>query len=366
MAPPQHEVAFAIGGLVLLVVVCLLPAWNALSLATDANYVFWAGPSQPLYILFTCGVVVTIYFVGILAFFRLAYYTAHTEQTVMTLVMVILTAFGVSLVWMSRDLIYDADSTYINLMERCEVSDQTHRLYEFAHVLHNIRSGPQCKTRFSVEECVGYEEVFPYTTFLKKLEDDFRCSGFCYPSVANATATTAAPTALLPRSEVTQSRARQRFFGRSGAVLANLGYNSQQQWQQKQEASDEDELRQPEEADEAVQNASDLVPPNLRPPTLFSDANFRTSCEGMAARSMKNLAGDIGWLTCYQGLSLIMAVVLGGFLKLCGFCALKDEVYDVEHHHEAHWLASHPSERLPHASGPAAWSHRAESYHLVG
>ena len=60
------------------------------------------------------------------------------------------------------------------------------------------------------------------------------------------------------------------------------------------------------------------------PPTLFSDANYKASCEGMAARDMRNFAGDIGFQTFYQGIYLVLIAIATGFLKLIGFCVRKD------------------------------------------
>merc|ERR1719159_456519 len=86
-------------------------------------------------------------------------------------------------------LTHQAELTRTNLLYRCDTSEQTHRLYEYSQVLHNIRASPECAKKFSVEECDGYESAPPYTSFLKTLESDFRCSGFCYkanPLVAGA------------------------------------------------------------------------------------------------------------------------------------------------------------------------------------
>merc|ERR1719487_1149447 len=57
------------------------------------------------------------------------------------------------------------------------------------------------------------------------------------------------------------------------------------------------------------------------PPTLFSDANHLATCEGMAARDMKNFAGDVGFQTFYQGIYLVLISIATGFLKIMGFCA---------------------------------------------
>merc|ERR1740120_74186 len=59
------------------------------------------------------------------------------------------------------------------------------------------------------------------------------------------------------------------------------------------------------------------------PPTLFSDANYQASCEGMAARSMINFAGDVGFQTFYQGIYLVLIAISMGVMKLAGYCSHK-------------------------------------------
>merc|ERR1719335_192902 len=87
---------------------------------------------------------------------------------------------------------------YNTLLYRCDYGDQTHKLYEYSQVLYNIRRMPGCANKHSVEDCDGYEPAPPYTTFLKDLENSFRCSGFCYqpnPAQASAGANVSAPGA---------------------------------------------------------------------------------------------------------------------------------------------------------------------------
>merc|ERR1719399_1962888 len=82
----------------------------------------------------------------------------------------------------------------------------THRTFEYWTVLNNIRSQPECATKASVEECAGFEVAAPYTTFLKTMETNFRCSGFCWkppPVLADTSAADAATTAAPAASSAT-------------------------------------------------------------------------------------------------------------------------------------------------------------------
>merc|ERR1719316_976800 len=122
-----------------------------------------------------------------------------SEQTVMMVVNMFITLL--TLMLLSLPLSRQAADTYIALTHRCDYDDLTHRTFEYWTVLNNIRSQPECATKASVEECAGFEVAAPYTTFLKTMETNFRCSGFCWkppPVLADTSgsaATTAAPAA---------------------------------------------------------------------------------------------------------------------------------------------------------------------------
>merc|ERR1719199_2092188 len=91
-----------------------------------------------------------------------------------------ITLLGLILMLLSLPLSQYSMGTAENLMHRCEISEQTHRIYEYSQVLHNIRAQPHCSSMKSVEECAGYQAAPPYTDFLKIMEEELRCSGFCY------------------------------------------------------------------------------------------------------------------------------------------------------------------------------------------
>merc|ERR1719375_2261117 len=140
----------------------------------------------------------------------------------------------------SMPLEWQAARTTNNLMFACDTSEQTHRVYEYSQVLQNIRASKECAPKFSVEECAGYKEAPPFTSYLKSLENTFRCAGFCYK----------------PSSK--------------SEPASSLDAGSQ--------------LRQ----QHAEASVSDTSASLTYPPTLFSDANYQASCEGMASRDMEN------------------------------------------------------------------------------
>merc|ERR1719498_1520732 len=158
--------------------------------------------------IFLCVSIIFLYAVTIFAFFSCSRPSVQTEQTIMMIANIFITLLGLVLMLVSLPLSRQSIETYNNLMHRCDYSEQTHRMYEYSQVLHNIRAMPDCAKKFSVEECEGYKEAPPYTTFLKTMENDFRCSGFCYkapaaPVTPVAAAPAAAASAALPQTSRT-------------------------------------------------------------------------------------------------------------------------------------------------------------------
>jgi len=309
-------------GIVLLMMLCIVPIWNALALLGDFNYVFWVGSEVPTWLVSLCIGIILLYILTVMVFFNTAKPHVQTEQTIMMIANIFITLLGLVLMLISLPLSRQATNTYNNLMYRCDYSEQTHRLYEYSQVLHNIRRTPTCLEKYTVEECPGYEDAHPYTSFLKEMEGTFRCSGFCYQPAGEA--------ALI---ESKLEPGEGRYLGNKmhrqdhitpltldppaprGKVLALASANSS--------ALEKHVVGQlPPAAVGRVKEATLTYPP-----TLFSDANYQASCEGMAARDMKNFSGDVGFQTFYQGIYLVLIAIATGFLKLVGFCVRRDTDY---------------------------------------
>jgi len=298
-------------GCVLLMMLSIVPVWNAIILMTDSNYVFWAGRSTPKWMIGICVGIVLLYAITISIFFRKPQASQHTEQTVMMVANIFITLFGLFLMMASLPLTHQAELTHTNLLHRCDHSEQTQRLREYSQVLQNIRATPACATKYSVEECAGFEQAAPYTTFLKGMENNFHCAGFCYApatvqmAVSGAAAPGGAPGGASPAPAAAPTNllsTRQHIRHRHTDHMTKVSLIA--------------------EGAKAKDPVITYVA-SAYPPTLFSDMNFQASCEGMAARDMKSFAGDIGQQTFYQGIYLVLIAVMTGFLKLMGFCVRK-------------------------------------------
>jgi len=306
-------------GILLLTMLCVVPIWNAASLLHDDNYVFWSGRAVPLWLISLCVVILVLYVITILSFFNYSRPSVRTEQTIMMIANIFITLLGLVLMLISLPLSRQSIETYNNLMHRCDYSEQTHRMYEYSQVLHNIRSRPDCAKKFTVEECDGYESAPPYTSFLKAMESDFRCSGFCFkpnPLTAPAVAAPAPGGGKAPAPSPGPPPAKMLA---QQATIPGVRHLNRHHHHQDKVTPLEVSLSQ-----QGVSATAMTAGDSQYPPTLFSDANYKASCEGMAARDMRNFAGDIGFQTFYQGIYLVLIAIATGFLKLIGFCVRRD------------------------------------------
>merc|ERR1719353_1929398 len=221
---PDH--VFTWTSILLLVTLMVIPVWNACALLTDENYVYWAGRSVPALMISSCIGILTVYVVTMLLFFKWARPSVRSsEQTVMMVVNMFITLLGLTLMLLSLPLSRQAADTYIALTHRCDYDDLTHRTFEYWTVLNNIRSQPECATKASVEECAGFEVAAPYTTFLKTMETNFRCSGFCWkppPVLADTSANAADAAAPAANSATTAAPAAAATTAAPAASLVHI------------------------------------------------------------------------------------------------------------------------------------------------
>jgi len=283
---------FVGSGVVALILVCVVPVYSSLSLLKDDSYVFWAGRTVPEMTIAIVFAFVVTYSVMVWFFFSLAR-QIQGEVAMALIATIFVTSLGVALMLIALPLSQQSSAAYNDLMHSCHSSDSTRRLFEYSQVLQSIRAAPGCAEKYSVEECEGYEEAAPYTSLLRTMESKFHCSGFCYRPLAS--------------SVDAESRG-------TPAIFASLSRK----------------LRRPDGGDlQKVLAPSGLRPDNQEgspalPLTLFSDANYKASCDGMAGRHMKHFVGSIATSTFYQGVYLVFVAVAMGFLRLSGIVHEKD------------------------------------------
>merc|ERR1719433_976771 len=70
-------------GILLLIMICLVPAWNALALMSHFNYGFWVGLWLPTWMLSLCLGILILYTIIVVIIFSKAKAQPQTEQTMM-------------------------------------------------------------------------------------------------------------------------------------------------------------------------------------------------------------------------------------------------------------------------------------------
>lgn len=151
------------------------------------------------------------------------------------------------------------------------------------------------------------------------MEGTFHCSGFCYrPGVGAALVETKLETTRHVEGRHLGAKAQHQDHMTPQSLGPKGGSGSPGTLAMASSGSVTGTIhaagQQPATVDTAILATSKY------PPTLFSDADYQISCEGMAARDMKNFAGDLGSQTFYQGIYLLIISIATGFVKLVGFC----------------------------------------------
>eukprot|EP00747_Dinoflagellata_sp_TGD_P183570 gnl/TRDRNA2_/TRDRNA2_38521_c0_seq1.p1 gnl/TRDRNA2_/TRDRNA2_38521_c0~~gnl/TRDRNA2_/TRDRNA2_38521_c0_seq1.p1 ORF type:complete len:365 (+),score=62.08 gnl/TRDRNA2_/TRDRNA2_38521_c0_seq1:73-1167(+) len=322
---PIHFV-FIGAGFLLLSLLCIAPTWVAALMLNDGNYTFWAGRVLPICIILLVSTVLITFLISSAIIFQHPW--ARTDHMVMRIANVSVTVMGLTLMMLSLPLSRQAIEIHADLMYRCEYSIKTHRLFEFSSVLHNIRSVPECLAEETVEDCVGYEDAYPYTDFLKAMESSFKCSGFCWRPLHEQPPLPPYAEAALPavhqKVEIRHHQHHHRHHKDHVTRLALLDQDDDVDSGNSTsllEEEAEDAPQKPGKSKSSDSKQWDKIKPDpYFPPTLFSKANYQASCDGMAARDVKNFAGDMSFYLFYQGIYLIFVGVMTGFIRLIGYC----------------------------------------------
>lgn len=259
---PLDKSSFVTLGLVLLAMLCFLPVWDSVDMLQNVNYAFWGPPGLPLTVISVSGLILVFFFVTAEAFFNRWRNEIHTAQSLVVMSSLFVMLLGLVLVLISLPLTHRTLALHNDIAYECGISEVTRPVALHYADLLKIRQMPKCAPEASVENCLGYKEDPPITGYLKHMESEFRCSGFCYKA---------------PRTNVTNTHTPRRETAISG--------------------------------DKAF-NAGGMI---ASPPTLFSLSNFNASCDGAAARNLIAFSQDTGKEMWYVGVALISLSVVMNF-----------------------------------------------------
>lgn len=309
-AMPLNKNAFLVMGLVLLALLCMFPVWDSIDLLTDLNYAFWCPRHLPLTIILVSCLILVVFFFTTEAFFSRWRNEIHTPQSLVVMSSLFVMLLGLVLVLVSLPLSEKALDRHNDIIYRCSNSESTRDLVRYYQDLLKLRAAPACAAEFSVEACQGYMARQPYADYLKGMELKFRCSGFCYEDPKpNHTLVMAKAPAPGPLGEAQGARTIALLAtGRPGHEGPRAGEEGPGSWRS----------GRPARPLSALQAQGQRSPPSgagslsSSPPTLFSQANFRASCDGAASRNLLNFARDSGYQMWYTGILLITLSTLMG------------------------------------------------------
>lgn len=346
-------------GSLVLALLIIVPVWDAGLMLEDPIYVFFLGRENAEWIIITCCCSILVWILMVGLFFCCAKEEAHTETSMVSMACILLTGLGVALLLQSNELIAESRTVINDLNDNCGTSPLTQNLTAYSTVLQVLRQQPNCIDKESIVKCKGYENSPPWTGMLKTMEDTLKCSGFCYmnnnvtaaemkkPAMSLVEGTTSSLSSRVKEAShrmraeesVLFSKHRYEHFqiasqgsvtGPSNEVADVPSHTHTQRKQQKDHEPGIFLLSAGEtlEKETAAKVPSDPpyggnvpAPVYKYPPTLFSDANYQASCDGMAARDLEFTAVKNGSYIYVEGLILVFSAVALSLGKLLSTCA---------------------------------------------
>jgi len=350
----------AVVGTVLLMLLVLTSVWDSARLLHSSAHVYFLGRAWCFWtICFCCGIVL-FYLFAMLLMERCGRQQAKTVPSYMYLFSTTITMLGLGMLLLARPLHMDVSTAYDELMQKCNTGLHTKQLAVYYNALLNMRLQPNCLNKVSVEQCSGFQDHYPYTAFLKQMEFEYLCSGFCYQAVAQMPNGSKPSGAVLLQHVETKEERTNDYVGLLQhdrlTVLRDDGGEAFSILQITRDTFQHGETRnnraglQPSQKhvamqglfmlaasrnmsnSSAVRNSSspsfggtkqNTVAPgwwNAYPPTLFTNANYKTTCEGAAARELLFSAGETSNLMYMEGTGLLIFSLIVAILKLCSMC----------------------------------------------
>lgn len=310
---------FLILGLSVLIMLWALPVWDAAAMLRDANTSYWLGSSALRWFIAVSALSLVAFYAATEATIGRWRHVPRTPQSLQSLsVMATLfvTVVGLLLILFAMPLQARSYKIYSDLTYECSYGSKTMRTSNAYKGLLALRTSAGCAGRFSVAQCEGFA-MTPEARYLRDMEERFHCSGFCVegsgPSALQL-GSAAAPPDLWPASGAPShgdEAGRPFLSGRSGprkgGVAPTLARDSAGQAPGNRSASGT------VSRSTNRTTASMLATTYAAPPTLFSQANYKFSCDTAAALGVRELALETAHQWWFIGLCLIGGSVFFGY-----------------------------------------------------
>lgn len=193
----QWTMANYLSALFVMVMLVLIPMWDAVSLLKDPVWMYMAGDMLPN-VLLGCSIVIpTIFMLTVFLLNKCVRGgVTQPDQTILGCALLFILLLGSTLVTIAEPMTLQARMSTQDLLVNCESSMMTRPLFTEYQALQKLRSTPLCAKKASIEECADYKATTE-SAWLQKWEEYMRCSGFCfYPKEASKATKSLYPPAL--------------------------------------------------------------------------------------------------------------------------------------------------------------------------
>lgn len=306
-------------GVIILLVMQAIPLMGALELLTSTIYEYLVGSTMGWVIYGVCLAIIVFYAVSMFIFFTCARRENRSVQVLFLIVHITLLVYGVGF-WFLSDMFGDSYGTAVDdLEDSCTSSNLTGALYDEFVELLAIRDTASCHDLESVTLCSGYNASdYSHISLLEKIESYYRCSGYCL--AYNESWKTLISLRSLKFS--TRRGGIRRLAARQGLVALQLKSSTVV----------------------SMTDTSAVVLPEGYdyPPTLFTLANYQSSCTAMLVDDLTFNLGSTSSFLYYEALVTIGISILVLLVSiLLTFCEDEAKEKDLllgptkRHHHRA-------------------------------
>lgn len=330
-------------GVILLAMTSIIPVSKAVGLLLDPTFVYFMGTSSAYSVIFICVGSICLYSFLMHFFTNYVRKDKRTTQGAVMLVSSVVSLEGLALLLLALMLLRDVEETSRGLRYNVASFDASRDLWTYTQNLTLTRSTPECLSHRSVEDCDGFVRT-DLAELYGVLEATHMCSGFGWVNSSNSLGPP--PQQIVPAgvnasdfqwnnpnhlslmsqnhsvSRKTQEEAstsiatllrKAKSFPRFDSPSAPLRIGSQHK------LAPVDQKRTPFAL-------WDMTPPpgatGMYPPTLFSQAGYQNSCDGSFARDIEYKGGSAVDAFYYEGLFLLVGVIMEGFFRVATMCGI--------------------------------------------
>lgn len=297
-------------GLIFIFATYIIMLKCAFNIFTSSLYKFLLGYALAYWILGVFLVVVVFYVVAVVIYDKCGKKEEKNEMALISLVQVSGLILGLGLLLLHGLFGYYYGTIVDQLDDDCTSGATTGILYDQFVEMLAIRQSPVCARLPTIELCTGFNASdYPQLALFQDNEVSYRCSGYCI-TIANEE--TAANVTSIYKTH--KHHALTRPITTSSADLKKVLLKPRPPKSLPVQSLLED--HQMDLLPSSYSASTVTLPRFTYPPTLFSLANFPSSCTATISDALTYNFGSWSSFAYYEGISIIVLVILVWILKV--------------------------------------------------